>query len=196
MHKEGRSYSHEAILPRMKVENCSQLLFQTASTSATTWNTDSSAGWRIKKIWSCSDQLCPRDERHDWFGRHRSPGADRQRWESVEMTKPIIGVEVDKLRKFNPATQKLWGIRFEKSTNVKFQCKKEVANLDATILTVEPALALVGGSSKDADEAQPTRPKRKLFQCSYCVRSFSEEEKLVQPSMQSTLTSNTNNYVL
>ena len=50
---------------------------------------------------------CPRDERHDWFGRHRSPGADRQRWESVEMTKPILGVEVDKLRKFNPATQKL-----------------------------------------------------------------------------------------
>ena len=44
MHKEGRSYSHEAILPRMKVENCSQLLFQTASTSATALNTDSSDG--------------------------------------------------------------------------------------------------------------------------------------------------------
>ena len=43
MHKEGRSYSHEAILPRMKVENCSQVLFQTArpSTSATALNTDS-----------------------------------------------------------------------------------------------------------------------------------------------------------
>ena len=103
-----------------------------------------------------------------------------KRGESVEITKPILGVEVDKLRKLNPATLRLWGIRFEKSTNVKFQCKKKVANLDATILTVHPALAVVGGSSKDADEAQPTRPKRKLFQCSYCVRSFSEEEKLVQ----------------
>ena len=71
-------------------------------------------------------------------------------------------------------------LRFEKSTNVKLQCKKEVANLEATILRVDPALAVVGGSSKDADEAQPTRPKRKLFQCSYCVRSFSGEEKLVQ----------------
>ena len=64
--------------------------------------------------------------------------------------------------------------------NFKFQCNKEVVNLDATILTVDPALAVVDGSSKDADEAQPTRPKKKLFQCSYCVRSFSEEEKLVQ----------------
>ena len=59
---------------------------------------------------------------------------------------------------------------FEKSTNVQFQCKKEVANLDATILGVDPVLAVVGGCSKDEDEAQPTRPKRKLFQCSYCVR--------------------------
>ena len=84
-----------------------------------------------------------------------------ERGESVQISKPILGVEGD-----------------------------------ATILTVDPALAVVGGSSKEADEAQPTWPKRKLFQCSYCVRSFSEEEKLVQPSMQSTLTSNTNNYVL
>ena len=103
-----------------------------------------------------------------------------RRGESVQINKPILGVEVDRLRKLNPATLKLWGIRFEKSTNVKFQSKKEVANLDATILTVDPALAVFGGSSKDADEAQPTR-KRKLFQCSYCVRSFSEEEKLIQP---------------
>ena len=56
----------------------------------------------------------------------------------------------------------------------------EVANLDATILRVDPALAVVGGCSKDEEEAQPTRPKRKLYQCSYCVRSFGEEEKLVQ----------------
>ena len=88
-----------------------------------------------------------------------------KRGESVQTNKPILGLEVDKLRKLNPATLKLWGIRFEKSTNVKFQCKKEVANLDATILGVDPALAMVGG---------------KLFQCSYCVRSFSYEEKLVE----------------
>ena len=61
------------------------------------------------------------------------------------------------MRELNPATLKLWGIRFEKSTNVKFQCKKEVANLAATILTVDPALAVFGGSSKDADEAQPVQ---------------------------------------
>ena len=58
--------------------------------------------------------------------------------------------------------------------------KKLVPNLDTTNLTVDPALAVVGGSSKDADEAQPTRPKRKLRQCTYHVRSFTEEEKLVQ----------------
>ena len=81
-----------------------------------------------------------------------------KRGESV--TKPILGVEVDKLRKLNPAILKLWNIRFEKSTNVKLQCKKEVANLDATILRVDPALAVVGGASKEADEAQPTRPTR------------------------------------
>ena len=103
-----------------------------------------------------------------------------RRGESVQINKPILGVEVDRLRKLNPATLKLWGIRFEKTTNVDFKCKKEVANLDATILRVDPALAVVGGCSQDADESQPTRPKRKLFHCSYCVRSFSEEEKLVQ----------------
>ena len=53
-------------------------------------------------------------------------------------------------------------LRFEKDTNVEFQSKKLVPNLDKTNLTVDPALAVVGGSSKDADEAQPTRPKRKL----------------------------------
>ena len=47
-----------------------------------------------------------------------------KRWESVEITKPILGVEIDKLRKLNPANLKLWGIKFEKTTNVKFQCKK------------------------------------------------------------------------
>ena len=63
---------------------------------------------------------------------------------------------------------------------MEFQCKKLVSNLDATNLTDDPALAVVGGSSKGADETQPTRPKRKLRQCTYCVRSFTEEEKLVQ----------------
>ena len=63
---------------------------------------------------------------------------------SVQINKPILGVEVDKLRKLNPATLKLWGIRFEKSTNVNFQCKKDVANLGATILRLDPALAVVG----------------------------------------------------
>ena len=54
---------------------------------------------------------------------------------------------------------------------MEFQFKKLVPNLDTTNLTVDPALAVVGGSSKDADEAQPTRPKRKLRQCTYCVRT-------------------------
>ena len=63
---------------------------------------------------------------------------------------------------------------------MEFQSKKLVPNLDTTNLTVDPALAIVGGSSKDADEAQPTRPKRKLHQCTYCKRSFTEEENLVQ----------------
>ena len=70
-----------------------------------------------------------------------------RRGESVQINKPILGVEVDRLRKLNPATLKLWGIRFEKTTNVNFKCKKEVANLDATILRVDPALAVVGGCS-------------------------------------------------
>ena len=60
------------------------------------------------------------------------------------------------------------------------QSKKLVLNLDTTNLTVDQAPAVVGGSSKDADEAQPTRPKIKLHQCTYCMRSFTEEEKLVQ----------------
>ena len=47
---------------------------------------------------------------------------------------------------------------------MEFQSKKLVPNLDTTNLIVDPALAVVGGSSKDADEAQPTRPKRKLHQ--------------------------------
>ena len=73
------------------------------------------------------------------------------------------------------------GIRSEKSTNVNFQCKKEVVNLDATILRVNPIIQPWQWSA-DVQRMQmrPTRPKRKLFQCSYSVRSFSEEEKLVQ----------------
>ena len=43
---------------------------------------------------------------------------------------------------------------------MEFQSKKLVPNLDTTNLIVDPALAVVGGSSKDADEAQPTRPKK------------------------------------
>ena len=63
---------------------------------------------------------------------------------------------------------------------MKFLSKKLVLNLDTTNLKVDPALAVVGVSSKDAVETQPTWPKRKLRQCTYCVRSFTEEEKLVQ----------------
>ena len=35
---------------------------------------------------------------------------------------------------------------------MEFQSKKLVPNLDTTNLTVDPAMAVVGGSSKDADE--------------------------------------------
>ena len=62
----------------------------------------------------------------------------------------------------------LWD-KVEKDTSVEFLSKKLVLNLDTTNLTVDPALAVVGGSSKDADEAQPTRPKRKLHQCTMCI---------------------------
>ena len=68
---------------------------------------------------------------------------------SVQITKPILEVEVDKQRKLNPGTLKLW-VRFDR--NVEFQSKKLVPNLDTTNLTVDPALAVVGRSSKDADE--------------------------------------------
>ena len=54
---------------------------------------------------------------------------------------PILRIEVHKQRKL----------------------KTLVPKLDTTNLTDDPALAVVGGSSKDADEAQPTRPKRKLM---------------------------------
>ena len=46
--------------------------------------------------------------------------------------------------------------KVEKDTNVEFLSKKLVLNLDTTNLTVDPAMAVVGGSSKDADKAQPT----------------------------------------
>ena len=36
---------------------------------------------------------------------------------SVQISKPILTVEVDKRRKLNPGTLKLWGIRFERDTN-------------------------------------------------------------------------------
>ena len=64
---------------------------------------------------------------------------------------------------------------------MEFQFKKLVPNLDTTNLTVDPALAVVG-SLKDADEAQPTRPKREssFSAAVHSVRSFSEEEKLVE----------------
>ena len=36
---------------------------------------------------------------------------------SVQISKPILRVEVDKRRKLNLGTLKLWGIRFERDTN-------------------------------------------------------------------------------
>ena len=61
---------------------------------------------------------------------------------------------------------------------MEFQSKKLVPNLDTTNLTVDPALAVVGGSSKDADEAQPTRPTIKA-EAVYKVCEELYEEKLV-----------------
>ena len=53
-------------------------------------------------------------------------------------------VEVDKQRKLNKGSLKLWD-KVEKDTNVEFLSKKLVLNLDTTNLTVDPALAVVGG---------------------------------------------------
>ena len=64
--------------------------------------------------------------------------------ESVQITKPILRVEVDKQRKLNSGTLMLWD-KVEKDTNVEFLSKKLVLNLDTTNLTVDPALAVVGG---------------------------------------------------
>ena len=117
---------------------------------------------------------------HAWFGRHWSHGTKwlAKRGKVSRSEKPILEVEVDKQRKLNPGTLMLWDKVWHKC-GISVQETSPESGYDHT---VDPALAVVGGSSKDADEAQPTRPKRKLRQCTYCVRSFTEEEKLVQNS--------------
>ena len=184
MHKEGRSYSHETLLQVVELYNDeSRKLHLIALSDGEYVSHNVETPNRVMVEGFTRFDIVQINSAHgtkDMIGLDAIDHLELTNKRGESVTKPILGVEVDKLRKLNPAILKLWNIRFEKSTNVKLQCKKEVANLDATILRVDPALAVVGGSSKDADEAQPTRPKRKLFQRSYCVKSFSEEEKLVQ----------------
>ena len=182
MHKEGRTYSHETIVQVVELnKDDSGKLHSIALSDGDNIETPSQVMVEGLKRFDLV-QINSAHVKKDMISLNAIDHLEltNRRGESVQINKPILGVEVDRLRKLNPATLKLWGIRFEKTTNVNFKCKKEVANLDATILRVDPALAVVGGCSQDADESQATRPKRKLFQCSYCVRSFSEEEKLVQ----------------
>ena len=186
MHKEGRTYSHETIVQVVELNKDDSGKLHSIALSDGEYvshNIETPSQVMVEGLKRFDlVQINSAHVKKDMISLNAIDHLEltNRRGESVQINKPILGVEVDRLRKLNPATLKLWGIRFEKTTNVDFKCKKEVANLDATILRVDPALAVVGGCSQDADESQATRPKRKLFQCSYCVRSFSEEEKLVQ----------------
>ena len=59
---------------------------------------------------------------------------------------------------------------------VQFNSKTTSADPNATILAADRVLGEVGESSK----SEPERMKRKLHACPYCVRSFTELEKMLQ----------------
>ena len=65
-----------------------------------------------------------------------------------QISAPILGLEILNLKALNKATLKLWGVRFEKATEVEFNCRKEIPDPDETILAADPVLAEVGGNSR------------------------------------------------
>ena len=132
--------------------------------------------WYLSLWWSCSDQRCSRDR--GMLGLDAINHMELSDWQkggSVQITKTILRVEVDKQRKLNPGTLKLWDKVWHKC-GISVQETSPESGYDQS----HSCSSSGRGSSKDADEAQPTRPKRKLRQSTYCVRSFTEEEKLGQ----------------
>ena len=80
------------------------------------------------------------------------------------------------MRQLRQENLDLWGVQFPVRRAVQFNCKTTSADPNATILAADRVLGEVGESSK----SEPERMKRKLHACPYCVRSFTELEKMLQ----------------
>ena len=93
-----------------------------------------------------------------------------------EITRHILGQGVAELRQLRQENLDLWGVQFPVGRAVLFNCKKTTADPNATILAADRVLGEVGKSSK----SEPERMKRKLLACPYCVRSFTELEKMLE----------------
>lgn len=96
---------------------------------------------------------------------------------SVQITKPILRVEVDKQRKLNPGTLKLWDKVWHKC-GISVQETSPESGYDQSHSWSSSGSGwriIEGCGWSSANKA-----KKKLRQCTYCVRSFTEEEKLVQ----------------
>ena len=88
----------------------------------------------------------------------------------------IFGQGVAELRQLRQENQDLQGVQFPVGRAVQFNCKTTSAVPNATILAADRVLGELGESSK----SEPERMKRKLHACTYCVRSFTELEKMLQ----------------
>ena len=93
-----------------------------------------------------------------------------------QIPRHILGQGVAELRQLRQENLDLWGVQFPVGRAVQFNCKTTSADPNATILAADRVLGEVGESSK----SEPERMKRKLHACPYCVRSFTELEKMLQ----------------
>ena len=82
---------------------------------------------------------------------------------SHQISGPILGLEITQLKRLNPETMKLWGVKYEVEKEVEFDCEKTVKDPNETFLRADPALIEVGGSSRGQTD-QPHGQKRKLIE--------------------------------
>ena len=130
MHKEGRTYSHETIVQVVELNKDDSGKLHSIALSDGEYvshNIETPSQVMVEGLKRFDlVQINSAHVKKDMISLNAIDHLEltNRRGESVQINKPILGVEVDRLRKLNPATLKLWSIRFEKTTNVDFKCKK------------------------------------------------------------------------
>ena len=102
---------------------------------------------------------------------------------TLRLKKPVKKPGVPKLRKISAEQLTLWGLKFNKETNVELNQKED---LEETIVDEDPVIKKAGKKisvTQHLSASQPTvsatrESKRPKLQCSVCVKSFTSADTL------------------